>query len=74
MTETSRLDASVDDGVLVEGAPFREILVRASQMKKAGERLLETADRTSDGSSYVVSRDTLEALREAVARWSEPLD
>jgi hypothetical protein len=74
MTEASRLDANVDDGVLVEGSPFREILVRASQMKKACERLLETAVPTSDGSSYVVSEETLEALREVVRRWSEPLD
>jgi hypothetical protein len=72
MTEASKLAAKIADGILVEGSPFREILVRAALMKRASEQLAETAVPCDDG--FVVSREALDALRDAVSQWSEPLN
>ncbi len=74
MTEASNLAERIADGILVEGSPFREILVRASLMKRAGEQLLAAAEPSEDGSTFVVSGAALDTLRESVAGWSEPLD
>lgn len=74
MGEVAKSAEEIAEGILVEGSPFREILVRATQMKMAGEQLIGEAVHSEEGSSYVVSGPVFESLREAVGRWSEPLE
>jgi hypothetical protein len=63
-----------DDGILVNGSPFREILLRATSLKKAGEQVLAGASTIDGQDGLVVSDEAMEELRRALASWSSPIE
>jgi hypothetical protein len=63
-----------DDGILVDGSPFREILLRATTLKRASERVLAGASPVDGRDGVVVPAETIEELRQALTFWATPID
>ena len=72
--DDDRPEHARDDGILVDGSPFREILLRATMLKKAGEHVLADASPLEGRDGLVVSLATIEELREALTFWSSPIE
>ena len=68
-----KLEHEPGDGILVDGSPFREILMRATTLKKAGERVLEGVSPVDGGDRVLVPSAAIEQLREALSGWKSPI-
>jgi len=61
------------DGILTDGSPFREILLRGTTLKRAAERVIEGASTADGRDGVMVPRAAIEELREAALGWSSPI-
>jgi hypothetical protein len=72
--DDERREHGRDDGILVDGSPFREILLRATTLKKAGEHLLASVSPIDGQDGVVVPDLAIEELRRALESWSSPIE
>jgi hypothetical protein len=71
--DDDELEHEPGDGILVNGSPFREILVRATALKKAGEQVLDGVSPVEDADHMLVPSPAIDQLREALSGWKSPI-